>query len=95
VRMVSDDEPTSFVPSPTVPAPELAWSQDEDSDRVYLAQGIIDAADRESWATTWAAALVFLVSGIVLAIAVGFGLWAELQHHDERLIQPIAPRIAQ
>lgn len=86
--VAQDDDPTTFVPAPTVSAPELAWSQD---DGVSQAEGVVltDTLERESWLTTWANAAVILLSGLVLAMAIGCALWAELKGSVESLPRPL------
>jgi Protein of unknown function (DUF732) len=75
LRPVTDFDETTGVPSaPQTQLGWLAWSEDADD---------TGQPERQSWPSTLGAAAVIVASCSVLAVALGFGLWASRQH-DER-----------
>jgi len=73
------DDETAIVP-PTQPAPELAWSQDEDDDA---------GGASVSWGAVAGRASVILMAAAAVAVAVGLLTWLGLSLHNRTKPTPV------
>ena len=82
------DEPeTASVPTAAAARPELAWSQDDESDE--------PVSERVPWLTAWGIVAVIAACSAVLAGALGIGLWASrFGHSDVSPVITTAPAVS-
>ncbi len=63
---VGPTDATTVVPTPPASVPELAWSQDDDTEE----------PGRQSWPVTWATGAVLILGAVILIAVVGIIDWA-------------------